>query len=194
MTKSSYFSKNKLFQCINAVILGLIFYFLFVAVFNKGLADYDLWGYLSFGRAFWEEGFFPYRDVFAYTPTKSLWIYHEWLTGVVFFGLVHYLGPASLQFLRYIFIILTIYIIYATAIQRGSNRFYTIIILFPSILLISFGYFPVRAQIFTFFFFILTLFILESFKKNGDVKVLRWLPLIQIFWCISMAAILPAWV
>ena len=183
MTKIAYYFPAKLVKYLITVIIGLIFYLLFVAVFSRGPADYDLWGYLSFGRAFWEEGFFPYRDVFAYTPTKPLWIYHEWLTGVVLFGLVHYLGPASLQFLRYIFIILTIYIIYVVAVQRGAKPSYAIIVLFPAILLISFGYFPVRAQIFTFFFFILTLYVLESFKKTGDVKLLRWLPLIQIFWC-----------
>ncbi|MGB5218290.1 MAG: hypothetical protein WBN66_08320 [Smithella sp.] len=164
-------------------ILGLNLYIIFVIVFNKGLADYDLWGYLSFGRIFWEEGFFPYHDVFAYTPTKPVWIYHEWLTGVFFFGLIQYLGPASLQLLRYILAILTIYLIYETALKKGANRLYALIVLIVSVLIISFGYVPVRAQIFTFFFFILTLYMLESSKKTGNRNILMWLPPIQILWC-----------
>jgi hypothetical protein len=160
--KTSFPLLDNLFKYLIVVILGLSFYFFFIALFNRSLADYDLWGYLSFGRVFWEEGFFPYQDVFAYTPTKSLWVYHEWLTGVVFFGLIKYLGPAGLQLLRYILAILTIYLIYSIAIKRGGSIFYALIILIPSMLVISFGYVPVRAQIFTFFFFILTLYILES--------------------------------
>lgn len=165
------------------LVLSVSFYLFFITLFNKSLADYDLWGYLSFGRVFWEEGFFPYQDLFSYIPTKPLWIYHEWLTGVVFFGLIKYLGPASLQLLRYILAVLTIYLIYATALKRGGSLFYTAVSLIPSILLISFGYVAVRAQIFTFLFFILTLYILESSKKIGDGTILRWLPLILLFWC-----------
>jgi hypothetical protein len=182
MTKNSSLLNN-FFKCLSGLVLGLSFYLFFIALFNKNLADYDLWGYLSFGRVFWEERFFPYQDVFAYTPTKTLWVYHEWLTGVVFYGLIKYLGPASLQLMRYILAILTIYLIYSTALKRGGSLFYALIILIPSILLISFGYFPARAQIFTFFFFILTLYILEYSKKTGDGNILRWLPLIQIIWC-----------
>ncbi|MBN1364051.1 MAG: hypothetical protein JW976_04515 [Syntrophaceae bacterium] len=163
-------------------ILGLSFYLFFVTLFNKGLADYDLWGYLSFGRVFWEEGF-PYHDVFAYTPTKQLWVYHEWLTGVVFWWLIKYFGPASLQLLRYILAILTIYLVYETALRRSGNHFFVVVTLIPSILLISFGYVPVRAQIFTFFFFILTLYILECSKRTGNGTILRWFPFIQIIWC-----------
>ena len=183
MKKTFFPLSNNFLKYLIVFILGLSFYLFFIALFNRSLADCDLWGYLSFGRVFWEEGFFPYKDFFSYTPTKTLWVYHEWLTGVVFFGMIKYLGPASLQLLRYILAILTIYLIYETALKRCSNHFFAIITLIPSILLMSFGYFPVRAQIFTFFFFILTLYILECSKKTGDGNALRWLPLIQIFWC-----------
>lgn len=182
MTKTSSLMNN-LFKYLIVLALCVCFYLFFIVLFNKSLADYDLWGYLSFGRVFWEEGFFPYQDIFAYTPTKPLWVYHEWLTGTVFFGLFKILGPASLQLLRYILAILTIYLIYATARKRGGSLFYVIVTLIPSILLISFGYVAVRAQIFTFFFFVLTLYILESSKKTGDGTILRWLPLILLFWC-----------
>lgn len=183
MKKSSSPLLDNFLKYLIVFILVLSSYLFFITLFNKSLADYDLWGYLSFGRVFWEEGFFPYQDYFSYTPTKPLWVYHEWLTGVVFFGLFKILGPASLQLLRYILAILTIYLIYATAMKRGGSLFYVITTLIPSILLISFGYVAVRAQIFTFFFFILTLYMLESSKKTGDGAILKWLPLTQIVWC-----------
>jgi hypothetical protein len=184
MTKTSSPLLDNFFKYLSGLIIGLSFYLFFIALFNRSLADYDLWGYLSFGRVFGEEGFFPYKDVFAYTPTNPLWVYHEWLTGVVFWELIKYLGPASLQLLRYILAVLTIYLIYLTAQKRGGSLFNIIIILIPSMLIISFGYSPVvRAQIFTFFFFILTIYLLEYSKITGNINVLRWLPLIQLVWC-----------
>jgi len=183
MKKLTDTALNKPLRCFMVIFLGAGLYVFFVALFDKSLADYDLWGYLAFGRVFWQEGFFPYKDVFSYTPTQPLWVYHEWLTGVVFFGLIKFLGPASLQLLRYVLSILTIYFMYETALKKGGTSFYAIISLIPAMLLISFGYVPVRAQIFTFFFFILTLYILECSKKTGNEHTLGWLPLIQILWC-----------
>jgi len=162
---------------------GAGLYFLFVALFSRTVADNDLWGYLSFGRIFWEDGYFPYNDIFSYTPTNSLWIYHEWLTGVSFYFIFKYTGAAGLQLLRYIIIIATIYLIYETALKRGGTPLSASIALVPSILLISFGYVPVRAQTFTYLFFILTVYILESVKTGGRWSLLLWLLPVQIIWC-----------
>ncbi|MBP8699734.1 MAG: hypothetical protein KBH82_11930, partial [Syntrophorhabdaceae bacterium] len=80
--------------------------------------------------------------------------------------------------------ILTVFLIYETALKKGADSLYTLMILLISVVIISFGYVPpVRAQIFTFFFFSFTLYILESSKKTGNRTMLIWLPLIQIFWC-----------
>lgn len=111
-----------------------------------------IYGGISLLGVFSGRKVFPYQDVFSYTPTRPLWVYHEWLTGVVFFGLVKFLGPASLQLLRYILALLTLCLIYETARKRGGSVFDVLIALVPSILLISFGYEPVRAQVFTFSF------------------------------------------
>jgi len=169
-------------------IAGLIFfyalfYFYFVLLFSRNIGDNDLWGYLSFGGIFWEEGYFPYRDIFSYTPTKPLWVYHEWLTGVLFYYIFNAWGPAGLQFLRYLIIIVTLSLIYLTALKKGGQPLSASIALIPAMLLISFGYLPVRAQIFTYLFFILTLYILESAQKTRKWSILWWLLPIQLVWC-----------
>ena len=35
-------------------------------------ADLDLWGYMAFGRLFWETGGFPHHDTSAYVPTLKV--------------------------------------------------------------------------------------------------------------------------
>ena len=76
--------RTDLRKYITTILVSAALYLLFVEMYSNCLADYDLWGYLAFGRAFWETGQFPYRDLFSYTPTKPLWVYHEWLTGSCF--------------------------------------------------------------------------------------------------------------
>ena len=76
--------------------------FVTLAFFSAvNLADPDLWGYLSFGRLFWHSEKFPYTDVFSYVPTLNLWVYHEWLTGVLFYPLYQVLRTPGLQVLKY---------------------------------------------------------------------------------------------
>ncbi len=162
---------------------GAALYLLFVVLFSNDVADYDLWGYLSFGRVFVELGYFPFQDIFSYTPTKSVWVYHEWLTGILFYFIYKYSGSPGLQFLRYMIVLITLFLMYRTAVRRGATPVWSLTALIPAALLISFGYVPVRAQIFTYLFFILTLYHLESARKTQEWLRLAWLIPVQILWC-----------
>ncbi|MHB8907360.1 MAG: hypothetical protein ACYDAA_00575 [Syntrophales bacterium] len=165
------------------MLVGVGLYLLFVEIYSSTLADVDLWGYIAFGRVFWETGQFPYHDLFAYTPTKDPWVYHEWLTGVLYYDIYRLTGNAGLQLLRYVLILATIYLIYLTAVRRGSTPLAACVALIPAMLLISFGYVPVRAQMFTYFFFALTLYILENARLGQRWPILAWLLPIQVLWC-----------
>jgi len=146
-------------------------------------ADPDLWGYLAFGRLFWGQGQFPYLDIFAYVPTLKPWVYHEWLTGVLFYPLYRILGAPGLQVLKYAFGLGTAGVIYLTARRRGADSLPTALILFFALLAMSVGYSAVRAQVFTYFFFALFLYLLESARLSGNWRRLWLLVPIQIVWC-----------
>jgi len=147
------------------------------------LADPDLWGYLAFGRLFWSQKPFPYVDVFAYVPTLKPWIYHEWLTGVVFYPIYRTLGAPGLQVLKYALGLATVGVIYLTARRRGADLLPTALILFFALLAMSIGYSAVRAQVFTYFFFALFLYLLESARLSGQAQWLWLLVPLQVVWC-----------
>lgn len=155
----------------------------FFGIFANVVADPDLWGYLAFGRLFWEGGHFPYHDVFSYVPTKETWVYHEWLTGVLFFSIYEHFGATGLQLLRYMTIFMTLGMVSITALKRGGNFLSVSVILFLTANAVTDGYSPVRAQIFTYFFFVLSIYILEKFKKDQNPLYLWWLLPVQITWC-----------
>ncbi len=145
--------------------------------------DLDLWGYLAFGRQFWQTGAFPYHDVFAYAPTLPLWVYHEWLTGVLFYPIMAAFGAAGLQLLKYALGLAAMGLIYLTA-RRGGADFWGALAALAAIQgLLILGYTPVRAQTFSYLFFSLSLFLLETARLTGKWRRLYFLVPVQILWC-----------
>ncbi len=120
--------KRHLLNLKAAAVLLLIIFMIYCL--NSTAADLDLWGYLAFGRLFWGQGQFPYQDVFAYVPTLKPWIYHEWLTGVLFYPLYRTLGAPGLQVLKYALGLATVGAVYLTARRRGADLWPTALLLF----------------------------------------------------------------
>ena len=147
------------------------------------IADPDLWGYMAFGYTFWTQPGFPYTDPFSYMPTNPVWIYHEWLTGVVMFPLYAGFGDFALQILRYGLAAGALGFVYATAKKGGTQTLVALAGLFFAVFAISTGYAPVRAQVFTYFFFAVALYLLEDCRLTHRFKRLWWFPPIILIWC-----------
>jgi hypothetical protein len=173
--------KHRLLNLKAATFLLMIVITLFYL--STTTADLDLWGYLAFGRLFWTQGRFPYFDVFAYVPTLKPWVYHEWLTGVLFYPIYRTLGDSGLQILKYALGLATVGATYLTARQRGADLFPTALLLFITAVGMSVGYSAVRAQVFTYFFFALSLYLLETARLTGNWRWLWLLAPIQLVWC-----------
>jgi hypothetical protein len=173
--------KHRLLNLKAAAFLLMILITLFYLSTN--VADLDLWGYLAFGRLFWTQGRFPYFDVFAYTPTLKPWVYHEWLTGVLFYPIYRTLGDPGLQILKYALGLATVGATYLTARRRGADPLPTALLLFIALVGMSVGYSAVRAQVFTYFFFAVFLYLLETARLSGNRRWLWLLVPIQIGWC-----------
>ena len=66
---------------------------LFIA--SGQFADPDLWGRLSIAALIFQNGRFPYHDVFSYTASHARWIDHEWLSGMAFYTILAHLGEPA---------------------------------------------------------------------------------------------------
>jgi hypothetical protein len=162
---------------------ALLFVIFMLFCLSSTAADPDLWGYLAFGRLFWGQGPFPYEDVFAYVPTLKPWVYHEWLTGVVFYPLYRTLGGPGLQVLKFALALAAVGAVYLTARRRGADFWPTLLLLVFALSSLRLGYSPVRAQVFTYFGFALFLYLLEDARLSGRWGKLWLLAPIQIVWC-----------
>jgi hypothetical protein len=115
---------------------------------------------------YWTGRSFPYQDVFSYVPTIKPWVYHEWLTGVVFYPIFKAAGAVGLQTLKYCLGLGTVALAYATARKRGASQVAATLLVLITAVILGRGYAAVRAQIFTFFFFALVLYILERVRLS----------------------------
>lgn len=88
---------------------------------------------------------------------------------MLFYPLYQALGALGLQVLKYGLGLATMGLVYLTARVRGAHPLPAA--LFIAILLSAarYGYYPVRAQVFTCFFFALSLYLLERARLSG-----RW--------------------
>ncbi len=163
------------------LLAGLFAYCL--GIFANAVADPDLWGSLAFGKLLFDGGRFPYHDVFSYVPTKAVWVNHEWLAAVLFYAVWNRLGAAGLQLLRYLTAFATLGLIAVAALKRGARAPAVLIVLFLTAGAITPGYSPVRAQVFTYLFFALSLLILEGSRAGHDPGRLWWLVPLHLAWC-----------
>jgi hypothetical protein len=166
------------------ILLGACVLLMAVRVLSRTMADFDLWGYLAFGRLFWKSGgHFPYHDIFTYVPTLPRWVYHEWLTGVIYYPLYQHVGAPGLQLLKFALGLATTGLLFLTARRRGAD---VLAILLIFVIIAPFyvaGYSPVRAQIFTYLFFVLTLYWLETSRQTGRYRHLWLLAPLMVLWC-----------
>jgi hypothetical protein len=126
-------------------------------------ADEDLWGRMAAGRLTMSEGRVPEKDVFAYVPTKPLWVDHEWLSGVVFYEVHRAFGGTGLLALRAALGVGAMAFLLHAA--RGASPWTLTLLSLAAWPLLAQGFNSVvRAQAFTFLFFSLTLFVLEQGK------------------------------
>jgi len=130
-------------------------------------ADYDLWGYLSFGRLFWSGAGLVAADPFSYVPTVTLWVHNEWLTGVLFFPLYDHLGGAGLALVRYAAALAALGFSLAVCRGRGGQPGWWLFTLAITLVFWASILAPVRARVFSLVFFCLFAWLLDRTRKWG---------------------------
>ncbi|MDD3013155.1 MAG: hypothetical protein PHC34_05580 [Candidatus Gastranaerophilales bacterium] len=146
--------------------------------------DWDLWARLAVGKIFFLTGTILKHDIFAYTPVKSLWIDHEWGSGVIFYYISHYFGDTGLMLLKIFFSFIILFIISRIVkLQNPKTNAHLNIGFYAIVYLLLFSGIgtTVRCQHFTFLFFTLLIYLLERIRRNEN-KLLFIIPPLMMLW------------
>lgn len=167
--------------------MTIVFYLtLFLFIFGYGLyfcnIDYDFFARLIVGKTYFQTGTLLNWDFLSYTPTHRF-VDHEWGSSLIFYFLQSHFGDAGLLIFKGIIYFLTFFLITKIILLHNKNAklhflpFLISINVIPAILFST-----VRCQCFTFFFFVLWLYVLERVRINGENRLLWILPATMLIW------------
>lgn len=144
-------------------------------------ADPDLWGAMSVGAIYDYTGQIPTHDYFSFTAFGKPWIYHEWLSGIIFYTLAQNGGEAGLMVFKYLAMLAMLAVVFMVHRQYYNVSpkwgFYALTLLSP---LYIGAFIPsVRCHFFTFLGFLLFLWILEAVRlqKKPPLWLLLLIPI-----------------
>jgi len=156
----------------------------FVAFISRlNVADHDMLHGMALFREAVAIGYLPCDDVFAYTPTVSPCVHHEWGMGALLYGVsvASGLGAAGIMFVKYVLSAVVAVGGYLCARARGASLpVYALltIVVFP---LGCVGFGTVRAQLFTLAFLVCMFGLFEVDRRGHRWWIVVWLPMYVIW-------------
>ena len=174
----------RLFYVIAAIFLIAVF-----LLTLKPIADYDTGYHLKTGEYIVAHSAVPLYDIFSYTAPNARWIAHYWLSDVVFYEIDKTLGNYGLIAFISILATLTYFIVLKLTWEKIGKR------LLPLILFFVFSYLTlelwvVRPQVFTYFFAVFLIYILEKWRHFKNIRLLYLLIPIFIVWANMHAGVI----
>jgi hypothetical protein len=164
---------------LGMLLVGRIFYE------GRGFGiDPDMWWHIKVGQDILRTGHWPVVDAYSWTAAGTPWIAYEWL-GELPLALVQRIGGrfggvvALDIFLIALSSIIMLAVYWLATVRSGNSKAAFISALFLASL--AFGNFSLRPQMFGFLFLVLTLLVLEKFRR-GVSWPLWTLPPIFLLW------------
>ena len=153
----------------------------FLASVASPPADLDMWHEMALIRESLAAGHLLVTDRFAYTPTVSPMVDHEWGAGAILYGLASVGGSWPIVALKYLLALATAALALKCARLRGAS-FETLSLLAPpAIPLFGLGCSTLRAHAYSFFFLALLLYFLELDSGGNRRWILAWAPLFVLW-------------
>lgn len=120
----------------------------------------------------------PPNEAFIYTDSGKEYINLNWIYQLILYAVYSLWGSAGMILLNSSFILGAVYFLFSRIIHWNSLLLPWIILV--GILAVSTS-FEIRPHSLSWFFLGSTLYVLENYY-NGNEKIIRWLPLIMVFW------------
>jgi len=159
------------------LLVSYVAYYLFQWPIFAG--DTDLWYHLNGGRYILEHGTTPKdSSYFSFIDPPREWVDYFWLFQVLVYKIHSFSGYYGLVFLRAIMFLATFVVCYLIISNGKKSKpdLYALIVITLCILLILPRFSLVRPHLFTYFFIVFSIYLIES------KKYIFIFPIVSIFW------------
>lgn len=181
-----------------AIVLALAATVLFRT--SNNAVDLDLWHQLAFARDLVTFHHFPVVDHYSYTSTIRPYIHHEWGTGLLLYTILTHFGTAGILLLKYALLCAVLAVCFACAGGRRARVEILGLACLAALWLLTLGFGPFRAQMFTYLFSAVLLWCLQR-DDAGDRRWIFAFPLVFPIWvnlhggcAIGIALVGIAWI
>ena len=164
---------------IGALIAGLTCTLAYHLSYN--VVDPDLWHEMALAREIIGLGHVPMLDRFAYTPTVSPSVHHEWGAGLIAFAIAQTIGAGGILFAKFAIAFGLAALCWRGSRFNGAGIGILAFCMPLALLLMGQGFSALRAQMYSYAFVALLLTFLDKdhMGREGWWKV--WLPL-YVLW------------
>jgi hypothetical protein len=153
----------------------------FFACVSAPQADLDMWHEIGLIRESLKAGHLLTRDVFAYTPTVTPAVDHEWGAGAILYFLTFGIGSWSIVAFKYVLALATAVFALQCAHLRGA-AFPTLSVLAPlAMWIFSLGCATLRAQAYTYLFLAALLWFLDLDRLGRRIWIPFWIGLFVLW-------------
>jgi hypothetical protein len=153
-----------------------------VALISNNFVDIDIWHQMALIRASLSAGHLLRADPFAYTPTLSPWIDHEWGAGAVAFFATLWFGGRAMLVVKFLLALATGLLCVRGSEEMGADLRLVAVCAPLAIFLAHLGFFSVvRAQVYSFFFTALLLLFWQFDGRGSRGWMVAWLILFPLW-------------
>ena len=137
--------------------------------------DLDVWHLMALARESLREGWVPFDDRFAFTPTVHPSVQHEWGSGMLLYGIATAGGAPLLLVVRLLLVMATCALGWRLAVRRGATEG-VLLLLAPTAIVMSWiGWTLIRPQVFTLLLLAILLWCLDADRRGDRRWIVPWL-------------------
>ncbi len=148
--------------------------------FSLVTADPDLWGHIRFGEEIWRLGALEPTDPYAFTTAGTVWLNHEWLTELIFFGVYQNTGDFGLLTGKLLIGFAVILITAAICSFRQQHPVVLAVIMVLGVIAIAPG-FMIRPHLATYLLFTVYILVLHLFFNSNKNRLWVIPPLMAVW-------------
>lgn len=145
------------------------------------IGDPDYFWHLAMGRAMFSEGRILHEDVFSFTLPGAPFHNHEWLAQLAMYGAYAGAGHGGAQWLAAACAGIAFIFLVMTARAAGADRHQALLIALCASALALPRWVP-RPEMFSLVLTAAYLYLMTAARRQGKVRRLWWLPLLQLCW------------
>jgi len=164
---------------LRKVFFILLFLGLFLMTLRP-IADPDFWWHLRTGQLIVQSHAIPHADPFSFTNNGKPWVAHEWLSELIIFGLYRLGGFSLLIFTFSLVITMAFLFAYLRSPQESLPYIAGFTLLLGAIA--TAPAWGVRPQMISLFLTSLFLYLLDRYRKIGNIIYIIPLPLVTMLW------------